>query len=83
MSKSGCKLIKLELNRDGVRELLRSNEIREAVSESAEKIRGRCGDGYETDTFTGRNRVNASVYADTPKAKRDNPKNNTLLKAMR
>ena len=43
----------------------------------------RCGDGYEMTTHVGKNRVNASVHAKTIKARKDNSKNNTLLKAMR
>ena len=41
------------------------------------------GTGYMVTTYTGRTRVNASVIAATNAAKRDNMKNNTLLKAVR
>lgn len=74
---------KLELNREGVRQLLRSAEMAEICRQQAEMIRARCGDGYETDSYTGKNRVNASVYAATGKAVQDNLKNNTLLKAVK
>lgn len=75
--------IRFELNRAGVRELLRSEKAADVCAEYGKRIQARCGDGYNTDTYTGRNRVNAMVWAETPKAKKDNSANNTLLKAMR
>lgn len=75
--------LKVKLNRTEVREqLLKSSWIAGICSDYANQIRARCGDGYETDERTGKNRVNASVYAATYKAKKDNVSNNTLLKAM-
>ena len=74
--------VKIELNSDGVRELLRSSEIMEVCKSHADKIAARAGSGYEVTTFTGKNRVNASVHAATEEAYRDNLKNNTLLKAV-
>ena len=73
--------VKFELNRAGVRELLRSQEALAACVPYAYQIQGRAGAGYEVTTYTGANRVNASVYAATPEARRDNYENNTLLKA--
>ncbi len=75
--------VKVELNRQGVRALLRSEEMRAVCAEQARAIRDRCGDGYAADTYTGKNRVNAMVWADTAKAKRDNAENNTILKALK
>ena len=73
--------VKFELDRAGVRELLKSQEAMGICKEYASNIRNRAGDGYEVDTHVGTNRVNASVYAATYKARRDNYENNTLLKA--
>lgn len=73
---------RLKLNSAGVRNLLRSSEMAEVCKQQAETIRARCGDGYETNSYTGKNRVNASVYAATPAAVRDNLKNNTIVKAV-
>ena len=72
-----------KLDKAGVRELLQSAEMEAICRGHAEDIRGRCGDGYEVSTYTGKTRVNASVIAATPDARRDNAKNNTLLKARR
>ena len=73
--------VKIKVNRSGVRELLQSDEIRQVCREQAEAIRQQCGDGYECDDFIGRNRANASVWPATAKARRDNARNNTMLKA--
>lgn len=74
---------KIVLNRRGVRQLLRSKEMKNICAERAEQIARRCGEGYESDAYTGKNRVNAAVYADTYQAKADNARNNTILKALK
>lgn len=74
--------VKFELNRAGVRELLRSKEMMDICSEYANNAVGRLGNGYEVTTHTGVNRVNAEVSAETFAAKRDNLKNNSIIKAV-
>lgn len=74
--------VRVELNSEGVRELLRSTEMAGVCRDLAGGIAARAGDGYGVSVYTGRNRVNASVYATTKEAERDNLKNNTLLKAV-
>ena len=74
--------VKFELNRSGVRELLKSKEMMDICSEYAQSALGRLGDGYEMSTHTGANRVNAEVKAESFAAKRDNLKNNSILKAV-
>lgn len=71
-----------ELDRKGVRELLRSDEMKQAVKAEADAAVASLGAGYEADTHTGKNRVNASVYAVTSAAKRENLSQNTILKAV-
>ena len=73
--------VRFELDRAGVRELMKSPEAMDVCKEYASAIRNRAGDGYEVDTYVGKTRANASVYASTYKARRDNYENNTLLKA--
>lgn len=74
--------VRIELNSEGVRNLLKSAEIAEICRTHAQEIAGRAGSGYEVTTYTGKTRVNASVHAATDEAYRDNLKNNTLLKAV-
>lgn len=75
--------VKVTLNRSGVRALLKSEEMKAACAEKAQAVCARCGTGYATDTYTGKNRVNAMVWADTAEARRDNAENNTILKALK
>lgn len=75
--------VEFKLNREGVRQLLQSEEMANVCRGYANEIQGRCGEGYEVTTFTGKTRVNASVHAATPEARRENLENNTLLKAVR
>lgn len=74
--------VKFELDKGGVRDLLRSQEVLSVCKDYAESARARAGEGYEVTTFVGRNRVNASVHAETYEARKDNYDNNTLLKAL-
>jgi len=75
--------VKVKLNKAGVRAMLRSPEMLAICEKHASDIVRRCGEGYETDSFVGRNRVNAMVSASTYEAKRDNAENNTILKAVK
>lgn len=41
------------------------------------------GPGYSVNTYTGRNRVNAEITADTYEARKENLESNSILKALR
>lgn len=73
---------KFELNRSGVRELMQSSEMKGIVTKHANNAVSRLGSGYGMNTHVGRNRVNAMVYADSIRAKIDNSRHNSLLKAV-
>lgn len=76
--------VKFKLNRKGVRELLQSQEMLNLMTDYANGIQQRAGDGYEVTTYgPGKTRVNASVRAATRKAIKDTLENNTLLKAVK
>lgn len=74
--------VRFELNREGVRELLRSKEMMDVCQEYANNALGKLGDGYEVTTHTGTNRVNAQVAAVTYSAKKENLSDNTIIKAV-
>lgn len=77
--------IRIELNRDGFKELLNSSEVTDLVKEHAEKIADRCGDGYESKTYRGSyggGRVLATVRPVTLDALKDEAENKTLEKAV-
>ena len=72
-----------KLNYKGVGELMKSEAMQTVLNEYATSIKNRCGDGYEQDIYIGKTRANAMVSATTYQARRDNLKNNTILKAVR
>ena len=74
---------KFELNSKGVQDLLKSEEMRAHLTKMASGIQSRCGEGYATDTKQGKKRAYVNIYPETKEAKKDNKKNNTLLKAVR
>lgn len=75
--------VKFELNREGVRELLQSQEMMQVCKNYADKALGSLGDGYVVTTQVGKTRVNAEIAANTSEARRENSENNTILKALR
>lgn len=72
--------VRLELNRAGVRELLRSPEMQAVLKARADTVKDRCGDGYES--YVAQTRAVAVVETATPEAYNDNSAHNTLLKAV-
>lgn len=74
---------KIVLNRSGVRALLQSDEMKAICEEHANRVLEQLGDGYTVTSMTGKTRVNASVYAESAEAKRENMEHNTILKALR
>lgn len=74
--------VKIVLNRAGVREMLRSAEMEAICFEHAQKIQGKCGEGYGAISLTAQTRAIALVYPETADAVRDNYKNNTIEKAL-
>ena len=72
---------KFTLNRDGVRELMQSQEMQDVLVEFAGQVAERAGDGY--DVYIGTNRANVSVVTATEEAAADNLDHNTLEKSIR
>lgn len=75
--------VEIKLNREGVREMLRSQEMKTLCEEHANKALSRLGPGYTVSSMIGKTRVNASIMAESYEAKRDNMQNNSILKALR
>ena len=75
--------VRVTLNRAGVREVLRSEEMKTVCEDHATAALSRLGPGYEVTVMTGKNRVNAEIKAVSYKAKKDNMENNSILKALR
>jgi hypothetical protein len=75
--------VKIVLNREGVRSLLKSEEMKAVCEQHANNAVQRLGTGYEVSSYIGKNRVNASISAVTSEAMRENLENNSILKALR
>ena len=81
--------LKIELNHSAITELMMSDEVGSLIDQCGEDVANRAGNGYATRSYIsigrkhkGDNRRACNVYAETQKAKADNLKNNTLLKAV-
>jgi len=74
--------IRIELDYQGVGELLKSQELSDLIGEIVDDIKGRCGEGYESDIQVLSTRVVGSVYTDTNAAIKDNLNNNTILRSL-
>ena len=74
--------VTIELNEDGVRELMQSQDMMNICMEHANRALRSLGDGYKVTSFVGKTRVNAEITAETFIARRDNLQNNSILKAL-
>lgn len=74
--------VEIVLNPAGVRELLKSDAMMQICKQHANRAVAALGDGYAVNTHVGASRVNAEVTAETFLARRDNMKNNSILKAL-
>ena len=76
---ANCKFV---LNRAGVRELLKSEEMLEICREHAKDVQQRAGEGFVAEDRHYPSRNGVAVRADSPEAYNRNMKHNTLLKAL-
>lgn len=74
--------VRFELNHKGVIELMKSPEMTAICKEYADNAQSMLGDGYIVTTYPGKTRTNASIYAESDEAKRENLEDNTILKAL-
>ena len=74
--------VKLKLNKSGVRQMLRSEEMQAACVKIANDAVSDLGDGFSVNTKVGKNRVNAEITADSYAARWRNNRDNLILKAL-
>ena len=60
-----------KLNSNGVKDLLKSDDMQSTLSEYASRVQSIAGSDYSTSVHVGKNRSNVSVYARTKKAKKE------------
>lgn len=73
---------KFVLNRSGVGVLLKGEEMKAMLEDITGSMVSRCGNGYEADVHNAGTRIIGSVAAETFEARRNNLKNNTILKSL-
>lgn len=72
-----------ELNRSGVRKLLKSKEMQNGLSSVAFAAQSRLGDGYTASYYTTDTRAVAEISADSLSARKENAETNSILKALK
>lgn len=78
-----AKKVRIELDRGGIKALLQSAEVQAACQAQADACMARSGGGYASAAHKSDQRVIVNVWPDSAEARRENAKNNTLLKALR
>lgn len=73
---------RVELNFEGVRQLMTSPQMVALCERKARAVAAAAGDGYTITTHIGPNRCNASVITDSYEAKKANLDGNALIKAL-
>jgi hypothetical protein len=76
---------KIQIDKAGMDEFLNSDEIVAVLTEEANVVLGRLGDGYEVQqpAWNGPHRANVAIATTSKRAYWDNIRNNTMLKACR
>ena len=76
-------MVEVKLNSAGIRELMKSTEIKSVCREKALQVLSMSGQGYDMGERHYPSRTGFAVYPVTAKAYYDNLKNNTLVKAVK
>lgn len=74
--------IRVDLNSEGIAELLKSTELQNELDRRAQRVAAAAGDGFEADTYIGRDRARSVVRATTAKALRAEAQDRALTRAL-
>lgn len=74
--------MKVDWNRAAFEEVRRSGPVMAAISGLTYGLARSAGDGYEGSTQQGKSRFRGIVYPDTWSARKDNARNNTLVRVL-
>lgn len=75
-------MVKITLNSKGVKELLKSDEIKNECLRLASEVKDRAGEHYQVEVRHYRKELELQFFSRC-KGHLDNMKNNTLLKALK
>lgn len=73
---------KVEVNIQGVRDLLRSEEVNNICSACADRVVASAGEGYEKRLYVGERRLAYTIVPTSIEASKKNLKHNILVKAL-
>ena len=76
-------MARVVINKTGINELMKSEEMQKILQEKADEIVRSLSGSYETDTYVGKTRANASIVTHDSATYHRNLKDNELLKALR
>lgn len=74
--------LRFKLNRKGVRQILRSPQVEADLKRRAENVAQQAGEGFEVDTFVGKNRARADVFTATHAARKAEAEERALTRAI-
>lgn len=74
--------VKLEMNSQGVGELLKSAEVQAELKRRADRIAAAAGPGHEVDVRVGRTRARASVVTATREARKAEAESRRLTSSL-
>ena len=75
-------VVKFKLDRKGIRALVSSDEAQSVVTEAAEELRARAGDGFKVHSSNRGKRARAYVHAGTREAGMEQIKHHTLERVL-
>lgn len=76
------KVQRIVLDKKGVKNLLKSKEVKEMLEHQATEIKAKVGKDYGSDIYLGKNRYNVAIYPITDEARKDAINNDTLTKVV-
>lgn len=81
-SRTNATSVRIDLNRSGVRDLLRGDAVQADLKRRADKIAQAAGPGHKVNVSVGRNRVRAEVVTDTFQARAREATGRSLTRAI-
>lgn len=72
----------LTLNSDAMRDILRSDGVRDDLARRAERVRAHAGPGMAAEAEIGKERARASVWTDTFEARVAEARDRTLTRSI-
>lgn len=75
-------VVRFKLDRRGIRALVSSDEAQSVVTEAAEELRARAGDGFKVHSSNKGKRARAYIHASTKEAGMEQIKHHTLERVL-